>query len=35
MDIKDIAKEAGCTIAHVKKCIKVMELEEMKKGMLL
>lgn len=35
MDIKDIAKRAGCTVEHVKKCIKIIKLEEMKKGMLL
>lgn len=35
MEIKDIAKGAGCTVAHVRKCIKVIKLEEMKKGMLI
>ena len=38
-DIKDIAKAAGCTVAHAKKCIKVIEMEkklkDVKKGMLL
>lgn len=35
MEIKDIAKAAGCTVTHVRKCIKVIKMEEMKKGMLL